>query len=99
MRTLGQTNDNLWRCTGPTDFATAMVQAHPTLTKFHRNIWELISVTRNNEELGSLQEVRQCFELWEREIEKWGCNGLCEQLSDGNCEYLHLFYDLLQSLR
>ena len=97
MRTLGQTNSNLWRCAGPSDIARVLVQAHPNLTMFSRNIWELVSVTRNNEELGSLQEIRQCFELWEREMEKWGCNGLGEQLSDGNCGHLHLFPDLLRS--
>ena len=97
MRTLGQKNSNLWRDTGPTDIARVLVQAHPNLTMLFRNKRELVSVTRNNEELGSLQEIRQCFELWEREMEKWGCNGLGEQLSDGNCGHLHLFPDLLRS--
>ena len=99
MRTLGQTNNDVWRCAGPTNITEVLVQAHPNLKMFHRNIWELVSVTRNNEELGSLQEMRQCFELWEREMEKWGCNGLGEQLSDGNCECLHQFPEILRSSR
>ena len=97
MRTLGQTNNNLWHCPGPTDIARVLVQAYPNLTMFFRNIRELVLATRNNEELGSLQEIRQCFELWERKIEKRGYNGLGEQLSDGDCKYLHLFPDLLRS--
>lgn len=99
MRTLGQSNNNLWRCTGPTDIVKELVQAHPNLTISSINVWELVSVTRDDKDLGSLQEIRQCFELWESEMEKWGCNGLGEQLSQGKREYSHLFSDLLRSLR
>ena len=31
---------------------------------------------------GNLHELRQCFELWEQEVEKWGCNGLGEGLGN-----------------
>ena len=82
MRTTGQTSNTLWTCVGPIQFAEAMAQAHPNLKITSRNKWDSIIVTRSDQELGSLHELRQCFELWEREIEKWGCNGLGEELGN-----------------
>ena len=76
-----------------------MVQTYPNLKMSDRNTWNIITVTRNNHELGSLHAIRQCFEFWELEMEKWGCNGLGETLEDGKSEYLHLFPDLLRSSR
>lgn len=72
---------------------------HPNVKITPRNTWDSIVVVRNGQQLGTLQEVRQCFQLWEDEMEKWGCNGLGEQLPDRNGQYLHLFPHPLQNLR
>ena len=45
-------------------------------------LWDIVTVTRNGQDLGNLYEIRQCLELWEQEMEKWGCNGLGEKLGD-----------------
>ena len=60
-----------------------MVQSQGNLLRSsYRNTWDFINVTRDNQELGSLFLLRQCLELWENEMQKWGCNGLGETLSD-----------------
>ena len=82
MRTTGQTSNKLWTCVGPIQFVEAMAQVCPNLKITSRNTWDSIIVTRNDQELGNLHELRQCFELWEQEIEKWGCNGLGEGLGN-----------------
>ena len=33
-----------------------------------RYTWDVINVTRDNQELGSLYLLRQCLELWENEM-------------------------------
>lgn len=81
MRTTHPANAKLWSCNGPKEFDTAMVRAHPELETSTRNTWDTINVTRNAYGLGSLSLLRQCFQLWEDEMEKWGCNGLGEELS------------------
>ena len=45
-------------------------------------MWDAISVIGGNEELGSLFLLRHCLELWESQMEKWGCDGLGERLGD-----------------
>lgn len=82
MRTNGQLNGNTWPCIGPSDFDQTMVRAHSGVNRSFRNTWDIISVTRNNQELGSLHLCRQCLQLWEDEMEKWGCNGLGESVGD-----------------
>lgn len=82
MRTIGAMNANLWTCKGPNDFDAEMARAYPTLETSFRHTWETVNVTRNAHGLGSLFLLRQCFQLWEDEMEKWGCNGLGEALGD-----------------
>ena len=82
MRTVGQTSNNRWTCENPTEFEEAMIRVHSSLSKSPKNTWDAISVKRNNEELGNLYLFRQCLQLWESEMEKWGCNGLGEKLGD-----------------
>ena len=59
-----------------------MAQAYPNLKITSRNTWDPVIVTRNDQELGNLHELRQYFEPWEQEIEKWGCSGLGEGLGN-----------------
>ena len=82
MQTTGDTSGSRWTCEGPNEFDQAMVHAHSNLRPSSRMTWDTINVTRNNQNLGSLYLVRQCLQLWESEIEKWGCNGLGEELGD-----------------
>ena len=69
-----------WSCKGPLDFIQAMNRRNPSVKVTDRYNWEKISVTRGNQELGSLTLLRQCLQLWEDEMEKWGCDGLGEEL-------------------
>lgn len=82
MQTIGDTSGSRWTCAGPNEFDQAMVHAHSNLTRSFRMTWDVINVTRNDQNLGSLYLVRQCLQLWESEIEKWGCKGLGEELGD-----------------
>lgn len=82
MRTVAEGDGKLWSCQNPADFESKMVQTKGDLDTSSRNIWDAISVRRANEELGSLFLLRQCLELWENEMEKWGCDGLGERLGD-----------------
>ena len=82
MRTTGQTSNKLWTSVAPIQFVDAMAQVSPNLKITSHNTWDSIIVTRNDQELGNLHELRQCSELWEQEIEKWGCNGLGEGLGN-----------------
>lgn len=90
MKTIGQTGENTWSCVGPNEFGEAMVRHHRNLKASSRKTWDTISVTRNNRDLGSLYLVRQCLELWENELEKWGCNGLGEDVGDKWLVYAHM---------
>ena len=80
MKTAGELNGNTWPCAGPNSFDEAMVRAQPNLERSSRNTWDIIHVTRNNQELGTLHLFRQCLQLWEDEMEKSGCSGLGEEL-------------------
>lgn len=82
METIGQANIVKWSCEGPTQFDEMMVRFHPGLASSSRKTWDTIYVTRNGQELGNLYLLRQCLQLWEDEMEKWGCNGLGEELGD-----------------
>lgn len=89
--TIGQVGHAQWSCDSPQKFLQFMNGVHPNVKITPQNTWDSIVVVRNGQQLGTLQEVRQCFQLWENEMEKWGCNGLGEQLPDRNGQYLHLF--------
>ena len=82
MRTIGEGDERLWSCQNPADIESKMFKTKGNVETSSGNIWDVISVTRGNEELGSLFLLRQCLELWENEMEKWGCNGLGERLGD-----------------
>ena len=82
MGTTGHSTGNTWPCIGPSDFDQIMVQAHSGVDRSFRNTWDIISVTRKNQELANLHLCRQCLPLWEDEMEKWGCNGLGERVGD-----------------
>ena len=82
MRTTGDANGNTWTCVGPNQFDEAMVKAHNSLDSSSRKTWDAVYVTRNTQELGNLYLFRQCLELYENELEKWGCNGLGEEVED-----------------
>ena len=82
MRTTGDANGNTWTCAGPNQFDEAMVKAHNSLGSSSRRTWDAVYVTRNSQELGNLYLFRQCLELYENELEKWGCNGLGEEVED-----------------
>ncbi|CAD6585648.1 MAG: accessory factor associated with RNA polymerase II [Alectoria sarmentosa] len=82
MRTTGNANGNTWTCAGPNEFDEAMVKAHNSLDSSCRKTWDAVYVTRNTQELGNLYLFRQCLELYEKELEKWGCNGLGEEVED-----------------
>ncbi len=82
MRTTSQAGNDLWSCKSPNVFSNAMVQAYPHLQIFTHQPWAVITVTRNNQDLGTLHMIRQCLELWELEMEKWGCNGSGERLGE-----------------
>lgn len=90
MKTTNEPNGNTWPCAGPNEFDQAMVQVHSNLNGSSRKTWDKIFVTRKNQELGSLYLIRQCFQLWEDEIKKWGCNGLGEDLDEKLLVFLHL---------
>ena len=96
MQTAGSTYGNAWPCAGPNEFDQALVRAHPNLERSSRNTWDIIQVTRNNQELGSLYLLRQCLQLWEDEMEKWGCNGLGEELGDRMLVSAHKLYSAMK---
>ena len=75
-----ESNSSPWSCKGPNEFLLTMRKLHPTMKVSERLVWDNISVTRGDQELGSLYMLRQCLQLWEDEMEKWGCNGLGEEL-------------------
>ena len=82
MRTTGDVNGNTWTCAGLNQFDEVMVKAHNSLESSSCKTWDTVYVTRNSQELGNLYNSRQCLELYENEMEKWGCNGLVEEFSD-----------------
>ena len=88
-----------WSCKGPYDFIQVMNQRNPSVKVTDRLIWDKILVTRGNKDLGTLFLLRQCLQLWEDEMEKWGCNGLEEGLGQklSNGQHLHVDTVLLQS--
>ena len=71
METIGRANHDQW---------FFLIRTHPNLDIAFRTTCDTIYVTRNGQELGSLYLLRQCFQLWEDEMDKWGCNGLGEEL-------------------
>lgn len=82
METTGDLTKTRWPMVGPNDFDREMVRNHSSLRVSSRGTWDTVSVRRNGQDLGSLYLIRQCLQLWEMEIEKWGCNGLGEELGD-----------------
>ena len=82
METTSDLTKTRWPMVGLNEFDLEMVRNHSSLRVSSRKTWDTISVRRNGQDLGSLYLVRQCLQLWEMEIEKWGCNGLGEDLGD-----------------
>ena len=82
METTGDLTKPRWPMAGPNDFDREMVRNNSSLRVSSRKTWDTVSVRRNGHDLGSLYLIRQCLQLWEMEIEKWGCNGLGEELGD-----------------
>ena len=82
METTGDLTETRWPMVGPNDFDREMVRNNSSLRVSSRKTWDTVSVRRNGQDLGSLYLIRQCLQLWEMEIEKWGCNGLGEELGD-----------------
>ena len=76
----GQADSSSWSCKGPNEFIQAMNRRNPSMKITDRHNWDKISVARGGQQLGSLYLLRQCLQLWEDEMEKWGCNGLGEKL-------------------
>lgn len=92
MRTIDGGDGNPWICRSPSEFDKAMRRTHSNLKTSSHHMWDSINVTRDNQELGSLGLLRQCLELWECEMEKWGCNGLGEKLDDKLLVHAHIFF-------
>ena len=81
---------------GPNDFDREMARNHSSLRVSSRKTWDTVSVGRNGQDLGSLYLIRQCLQLWEMEIEKWGCNGLGEELSDSMLVSARIPYSIMK---
>ena len=91
MRTNGGGDGEVWICSDPKTFDRQMVQSQGDLVESSsRYTWDAIKVTRDGQELGSLFLLRQCLELWENEMKKWGCNGLGEKLDDKLLVFAHM---------
>ena len=90
METTGDLTNTRWPMVGPNDFDREMVRNHSGLRVSSRGTWDTVSVWRNGQDLGSLFLIRQCLQLWEMEIEKWGCNGLDEELGDSMLVSAHM---------
>ena len=45
-----------------------MNHLHPSVKLTDRHNWDKISVTRGDQQLGSLYMLRQCLQLWEDEM-------------------------------
>ncbi len=101
MRTTGQAGNDPWPCASPNAFSETLVRTYSHIKIPKHPSWDTVTVTRNDQNLGTLHDLRQCLELWELEMEKWGCNGLGEELGDKlpNSQYAHSGSVVLPSLQ